>query len=945
MIKRIFLPVLLLLFFQFSQAQFSISGSVTDQNASPLPGATVKLMSYSDSSFVRILRADSAGNFQFNELKRDSFGLNASFVGFAEVFRTVVIDSNNIQLNIMMVPASSNELATVIITSTPPAVTQRGDTLQMSASQYKVNPDASAEDLVKKMPGITVENGQVMAQGENVQKVTIDGRELFGDDATAALRNLPAEIVDKIQVFDRLSDQAQFTGVDDGNTTKSINIITKANMRNGQFGRVFAGYGTDERYHAGGNATILKDNRRISLVGNFNNVNQQNFSDQDLLGLTSNVSRGGGGQRGGGPRGGGRPMGGRGGGNFMVGQQNGINSTNAFGINFSDVWGSKLTASGSYLFNNTNNNSFELSNTQYLGSTIFNSFDTTEANSKNFNHRVNMRLEYRIDSNNQLIITPNLSWQGNESVRNVSRLFNFIPGSELSQTYNQNITNNERSGNNLGNNILYRHSFPKRGRTFSVNLNTSYNEREGESYITTFQRSQINGNPSDTSSRRLTDQVSNGYQLSSNFVYTEPLSEKVNLQINYNPSLSKSNADQQTYAYDQVEGKYSDFLQSFSNKFENKTTSHNAGASVRIGDRDKMFSVGANYQHTNLYGSQTFPATLVVDKNFSNILPSAFARYSFSPRSNIRLMYRASVNQPSINQLQNVVDPVNAPVYNSGNPDLEQQRMHMVSARYTFTNPTKGLLVVGNVFLQKGDNYISNATFTPVSDSLISNGILLRRGDQLNKPVNLDGYSSLRSFLTFAVPLKFIKSSLNLNGGVTFQKLPGFINYQENLTRNTIVTLGSVISSNVSEYVDFTVSYSANLNNVKNELVPERNDKYFQHNASVQLNLLSKTGWFFQNDFNNRYFSGLAQGFNQNYILWNLGLGKKFLRDNKGELKLSVFDLLKQNQAISRNVTETYIEDIQYQVLQQYFMLTFTYNLRNFGTAESRAANRGQNRR
>jgi hypothetical protein len=263
---------------------------------------------------------------------------------------------------VALVPGSSQDLATVVITSTIAPATQKADTLQINASQYKVNPDASTEDLVRKMPGITIENGVVKAQGENVQKVTIDGRELFGDDATAALRNLPAEVVDKIQVFDRLSDQAQFSGVDDGNTTKGINIVTKANMRNGQFGRVFAGYGTDGRYAAGGNTTLLKENRRISIVGNFNNTNQQNFSQQDLLGVTSSTGgggfRGGGGGGGGGrPQGGGggRPQGGGGGnfgggntGNFLVGQQNGINRTNAFGINYSDIWNKNVTVTGSY---------------------------------------------------------------------------------------------------------------------------------------------------------------------------------------------------------------------------------------------------------------------------------------------------------------------------------------------------------------------------------------------------------------------------------------------------------------------------------------------------------------------------------------------------------------------------------------------------------------------
>jgi hypothetical protein len=210
--------------------------------------------------------------------------------------------------------------------------------------------------------------------------------------------------------------------------------------------------------------------------------------------------------------------------------------------------------------------------------------------------------------------------------------------------------------------------------------------------------------------------------------------------------------------------------------------------------------------------------------------------------------------------------------------------------------------------------------------------------------VNLDGYRSLRSFLTFAVPLKFIKSNLNLNGGVTFSKLPGIINGLQNETDNTIYTAGAVIASNVSQYVDFTVSYSANFNNVKNQLQPASNDHYFQHVAGVQLNLLSKSGWFFQNDLNNQYYSGLSAGFNQDYWLWNMSAGKKILKDQKGELKLSVFDLLKQNRSITREVTSEYIQDVQNQVLQQYFMLTFTYNLRNFGTAAARAANRARMR-
>ncbi|HWJ91658.1 MAG TPA: carboxypeptidase-like regulatory domain-containing protein, partial [Flavisolibacter sp.] len=264
----------------------TISGTIKDQlTKTLLIGATVQLRSLSDSASQRTV-SDSSGGFSFTNLRSDSFLVTISFVGYNPLSRRISVDTTDIHLDIAAVTSSSSQLETVVIRTAISPVSQKGDTLQISASQFKVNPDASGEDLVRKVPGITIENGQVKAQGENVQKVTIDGRELFGDDATAALRNLPAEIIDKIQIFDRLSDQAQFTGFDDGNTSKSINIVTKANMRNGQFGRVFAGYGTDNRYAAGGNATLLHNNRRISLVGNFNNTNQQNFSQQYLLGVT-----------------------------------------------------------------------------------------------------------------------------------------------------------------------------------------------------------------------------------------------------------------------------------------------------------------------------------------------------------------------------------------------------------------------------------------------------------------------------------------------------------------------------------------------------------------------------------------------------------------------------------------------------------------------------------
>jgi hypothetical protein len=961
MFRRVIAFVAALLIGQSLFAQFSISGTVKDQNAQvPLQGASVRLRSVTTPTISQNAISDSVGRFRFQNLASDSFLLSISFVGFKDVSKGIRVDSStinldsaaagNITLDIAMVPNSSSDLATVVISTRVAPATQKGDTLQINASQFKVNPDATAEDLAKKVPGITIENGQVKAQGETVQKVTIDGRELFGDDATAALRNLPAEVIDKIQIFDRLSDQAQLSGVDDGNTTKGINIVTKANMRNGQFGRIYAGYGTDERYSAGGNATILKDNRRISIVGNFNNINQQNFSQQDLLGVTSNGGRGGGGGgfRGGtgGPGGGGVRGGGNfggGGGNFNVGAQNGINRTNAFGINFSDVWSKKLTVTGSYLFNNTQNVTSQLTNTQYFTSKIANIVDTTKSVSDNNNHRLNMRLEYRIDSMNQLIITPNVSFQGNNSVRSVGTSTYFVANNPTVQTLNTNITDANRSGLNLNNSILYRRSFKKRGRSFTINLNTAYNDRDGETYYNTFQRSINTGNFKDTAANRFTDQANKTYQLSTNISYSEPLGQNSQLQFSYNPRFSRSESNQQTFGQDPTNLEYTNFLSTFSNVLETRTTAQNGGLSYRWGDRDRMVSFGVNYQNTNLKSEQAFPTQVKVDKSFSNFLPNAMIRYKLSTRSNIRLFYRTNVNEPSVTQLQGVLDPTNAPVYTIGNVNLNTQFTHVGSAQYTFTNTGKGLLLVGNIFYQKANDYIANATYTPTKDTVVA-GVPVLVGSRITAPVNLDGYNNLRSSLTFAVPVGFIKSNLNLNAEASISKIPGITNNIQNLTNSSLYTLGAGIASNVSQYVDFNVAYRGGFNRVRNEARPEANSEYFQHVLSIQTNLLSKNGWFFQNDFNNQYYAGLSEGFNQNYILWNMSAGKKILKGQKGEIKLSVFDLLKQNQSITRNVTGEYIEDVRNEVLRQYFMLYFTYNLRNFGTAATRQQNREQQR-
>ena len=939
-LKPALLVLLFSLGFMVTQAQtLTLKGRLLDKDSkTPISGATVTLIAQKDSLNPKTVLTNAKGEFAFTGLVVDKYRLLTSMLDYDVVSQVINLQASNKEPLVFNLSKQPKNLAEVSVKAKKPVVQQKGDTLEFNASELKVNPDANAEDMIKKLPGVTIDkDGNVTSGGDQIRKVTVDGRDFFGDDATAALRNLPASVIDKIQVFDKLSDQAQFTGFDDGNSIKSINIVTKQGMRNGQFGRVYAGAGTQGTYNAGGNVSLFKNNLRLTFVGLTNNVNQQNFASQDLLGVTS--SGGGGGGRGGGRGGGGNFGGGGFGGNnnnFTVGQQNGISKTNSFGLNFSDIWGKKKKAesSGSYFFNNSNTSNDQLSNTENFQLSGKNQYynENAVSSSKNFNHRINFRLNYKINDKNSIIITPNLSFQDNTAIKDISGYNTYSPTDSISRSINNSDSKN--FGYNFSNNILFRHSFAKRGRTLSVNFNTTLNKRDGDTYIYNINDYYTPGGVSSDSLQQYTGLITSGYQLGANVSYTEPIGKKGQLQISYTPSYAKNKSDQEVYQYDHVGGKYTLFDDSLSNKFDNVTIKHNTGVTYRLGDRDNMFSVGLSYQYTELTSDRTYPSPVRVSKNFNNVLPNLMWTKKFNARNSIRVFYRANTNTPSVTQLQDVYNNNNPLFVTAGNPNLKQQVGNVLSARYTYTNTAKSKSLFFNVFLQQNSNYITNATYTATKDSVLNSSVTLYKGSQLSKPVNVDGYWSLRSFITYSMPLKFMKSNLSINGGFTYGNTPGLINNIRNNSKSYVYNAGVVLASNISEYVDFNINYSVNFNNVTNSIQPSLDNKYVQQSAGAQLNLLSKKGWFIQNDISNQSYSGLSGGFNQRYWLWNAGIGKKFLKKQQAELKLTVFDLLKQNQSITRTATDSYIQDVQNQVLRQYFMLTFTYNLKNFGTAK-----------
>jgi hypothetical protein len=929
MIKPIFVAFIFVLTAIVAKSQdIVLSGTLTDKNdKSIIAGATVKLIQPKVASFSKSVVTDAEGKFKFHDLNPDIYIVKISSVGYESISQKINLQASNKTAIPFTLTKFVGTLEDVTVTAKAPPVKQKVDTIEFSASQFKVNPEATAEDMIKKLPGITVDkSGNVTAMGESVKKVTVDGRDFLGDDASAALKNLPADVIDKIQVFDKLSDQAQFTGFDDGNSVKSINIVTKTNMRQGSFGKFYAGAGTDNRYSAGGNYSKFKNNTRLTLLGMTNNVNQQNFSSQDLLGIGSSGGRGGG-------------AGGFGGGNF-VGQQSGISNTNAFGINYSDSLGKRTAISASYFFNNTNTNNNQISNTEYYQTSGVNQLDSenTVSSSKNYNHRINVRLDYKLNEKNSISIFPTYSYQKNNSVNDLIGYRVYSATNPISNTLNN--SSSKMSGYNFNNNLLYRHAFAKAGRTISLNIGTAVNEKNGDTYRLNNNRYFKTPPFSVTdSSNQLTDIVTNGYQLSANVAYTEPIGKKAQLLFNYSPSYSKSKSDQELNQYDYTGGKYSLFDTALSNKFTSIVTKQNINANYRVGTKDNMFTVGLTYLHTDLNSDEIFPYITSVSKSFDNILPNLMWNRKFNAKNRIRIFFRSSTNTPSVSQLQNVINNSNPLSQSVGNPDLKQQYGNTLATRYTFTNTGKGKSFFANLFLTQNNNYIGNSTIVAGADTILAKADTLFKGSQLSKPVNLDGYWSMRSFFTYALPVSYIKSVVSFNAGYSYSKIPGLVNNILYKANSNTYSGGIGIASNVSQYVDFNVSYNASYNDVKNTNAI-LNSNYLSQTTGVQLNLLSKSGWFYNTDLNYQAYSGLSNGYNQSYWLWNGAIGKKFLKNQQGEIKLSAFDILKQNQSITRTVTESYRQDLQSQVLQQYFLLTFTYKLKNKGNIKQQSDNK-----
>lgn len=909
----------------------TLRGTVVDSvTRSPLTSARVVLIRALDSARTGAV-VQRNGTFEVKDVADGLWSLTVSFVGYAPHRQSVRVQRGaDIDVGTILLSNVGIQGKEVVVEEQMAMAVQKGDTVELNAGAFKTSKDASTEDLVQKMPGITVQNGQVQAQGERVRQVLVDGKQFFGDDPNAALRNLPAEMVDKIQIFDQGSEQSRFTGASDPDGAKTLNIVTKRWMRNGMFGRITGGYGDADRYKGSAVVNVFQDDARLTVLAQTNNVNEQNFSIDDIVGA---MGGGGGPMRGMMRRMGGMMPGGAqalrrfGGGmsDFLVDQQNGITTTHALGLNYSDKWAETLDAQASYFFNYSGNDAEQSLLRQFiLPGTVGQTYGEGTLNtSTNVNHRFRGRFELRADSMTSFVLTPRATAQfntGTSMLDGANRSDNQL----VSRTAN-NLTNN-LDGANLGADVLWRQAFRTRGRTLSVNMSMGYNTNVGDNLLRAINSTDLFADTLDQ--RAALDK--NGWNVGPTITYTEPIDTLQSVAITARANYEYRFSDRSTFRPDVPNGPLDVLDTTLTNAFTSRYVTMSVNPTYRFGNQDYGFEAGASLQRAVLDNEQRFPVPLTLDRVFVNVLPNASFRWNISKDKNIRAFYSTRTSPPSVDQLQNVINNTNPLQLTSGNEDLRQDYSHSLFVRYSSSDFSAG----NNFFVflsgTATQDYVGNDVTIARTDTTVAPGVVLARGGQYSRPVNLDGYVTLRSFVGFGLPVPFLSSNVNLNLNVNYTRTPGRINAQLNYANAPSYGGGIVLSSNISERIDFTASTFITASQVRNTLRRDQDADYLNGVSRLRFQWQFLEGLFVSADVTNTLTSGLSADFNQSIWLVNASMGYKFMENDRAELRLSIADLLKQNTTITRTVGESFIDDVQANQLQRYGLLTFSYNLRSF---------------
>ena len=902
------LMLLMILFSPMAFAQQSgvnVTGSVVEQGSdTPIEQATVRLLNVKDSAMVRGVVSARNGSFTLKNVKKGSYLLHITFIGYDPLYQPLQITGKKNPVNVGKLELSDGaiELGEAVVIGKAPEVTVRNDTVEYNADSYKVTEGSVLEDLLKKMPGVEVDSeGKITVNGKEVKKVMVDGKEFFSDDPKVASKNLPAKMIDKLQVLDKKSDMAQMTGFDDGEEETVINLTVKPGMKQGWFGNAYGGYGSKDRYEGNAMVNRFVNNDQITFMGGANNTNNMGFSD--LASTMFSGMGGGGGRRGG------------------FGAGSGITSSGNAGMNFSKEFKpDKLTLGGNTRYSHSDNDARSKSDRQNILPGDSSSYDNSEAMSrtKSDNFGVDFRLEWKPDTMTQLIFRPSFSFSHsmNDNFSDATTLDN------ERDTVNTNKSSNysESNGYNLNASIDFSRKLNNKGRVFSATLSggnsDSYSDGMNRSDIVYF-------NQTDALKNSIIDQRSRydnkGFNYRAYVSWVEPIGHNNFIQATYSISQRKQEALKNVYNQD-ADGIYNVLDSAYSQSYRNNFISQRASLSFKSQRAKFNYTIGLNLDPSyssseNFVGDTTLSK---ITRKVVNLSPMAQFNYMFDKRTNLRIMYNGRTSQPSMTQLQPVADISDPTNITIGNPDLNPRYTNNVFIRFQQFTPEK----------QRAFMIMANGSYI-INDIVSYTSYNQETGVKTTTYKNVNGNYSGNVRMMLNTPLKNKKFSINSMTMASFANSNGYINEEKNTNRNLILSERGGIDFR-SSYLDLGVNGNIRYNATSNSLQKENNQNTFNYGAGGYTTIYLPLNFKIESDVNWSTNSGYGDGFKQNEVLWNASASKSFLKNNQGTLRFKIYDILQQRSNISRSITASYIQDSEYNTLGSYFMVHFIYRFSIF---------------
>lgn len=909
----------------WAAAQVTIKGRVVRaDDGQPVAGAYVMINASDENMAQRTSMTDANGEFSVVSRMRES-NITIKFAGMKDYYRVIDPDEGrSVDLETIRLQPDALLAQKVEVKAQAAQATMRGDTLQYNAAAFKTNPDASSEDLLKKMPGVTTDDdGKVEVHGETVGKVYVDGKEFFADDPSVALKTLPADVVESMQVFDDQSDEAKFSGFDDGERIKAVNIVTKNGVSTSTFGRVYGGYATDDRYSAGGAANIFNADHRFTLIAQRNNINNQGFTLNDIANSMSGGRRGMGG--------------GVDASQFTTNVRGGIQTTTMTGANYSGEFSEKLKLNGSYFFNKVNADQWRTRN-QYYTSMDREYGDTTGADGYNYEHRMNMRIEWNPNETNRIFFMPWINYSTNHGTSyNFSRTW-------MDQSLSNVARNDYRTDIGIFNasaNLFWMHRFSKAGRTLSVGGmaggGNSWGRRQQLSEYLSFDAA---GTPTADELDQYGTLSAPQHSLMGRVTYSEPLSQSSRLQFSYNIHYNKTESRKYTYDWNPTTDGYSDLDPVTSNLFNRDQTRHWATAGYNFVKDKVVLNASLSYQYNTLNDDETYPRLQDNTYHFNALLPRFRLEFKPTRLQSLVIDYNRSARTPGVSQLQDVIDITNPLQVFYGNPNLNQSYNDQIQVRYNIANPEKSTNFNINARATFTQDYVAyNRRFLQQDENIM--GVTVAKGAQVSTPVNLSGYVNTRLHTNYSFRIKPLSSNMNVGLFYNFSRTPSMEENIKYRSKNNRFGMNLSMTSNISEKVDFTVGYrpSVSLTNGSTGSF----DRYIRSDLSGSVNIFIVGGLYFNADATWRNSTGTQNSYSQHYALVNASLGYKFMKFQQAEFKLTGYDLLDKNQAFWQSSNDTYTQINTTNILKRYVMLSFTYkfdtrkgrNASNFGTDDS----------